>query len=188
VSITSEIKNQHCRDCCISPTDAASADGERLCAVDALARIRDSGEIITWDADAPQLHWHNAHTTGGPGGALAVVTIDGPYAYEGAARETLRGAVTAWQGDLKVRAQSGHTLTLAEVWALLPAPAVFTLPGGDSRTFSTYSCLGDCAAALADHLTALPARITGQRRPVAAEELPDRRGFALPPILNERRG
>jgi hypothetical protein len=163
MSITSDIKNQPCAVCGGTPADAADGDGRRLCAVDAAFALRSGAPSMSWDGDAPQLHWHSAHTVRLGDGTLAVIVGPGPCPDEAGSRRALTEAVAAWQGDLKIVTRSGHELTIAEAWALLPAAAVFTLPGEDSRTFSTYPCAGDCDTAQADHLTTLSGRIEGER-------------------------
>jgi hypothetical protein len=124
------------------------------------------------EQDSPA-HWHSAYTIYAPDGTLAGITSGGPFGSETDARQHLTGKVTSEQGDLMVMSESGHKLTLAEVWELLDPPAIFTLPGDDSRTFSTYPCAGDCDASREAHVAALPARIAETRRPV--REIPPAR-------------
>lgn len=140
----------------------------------------------TQPAQGSPAHWHNAYTIYAADGTLAGITVGGPFEAETAARQDLTRKVTAEQGDLMIVIQSGHKLTLAEVWLLLDPPAVFTLPGEDSRTFSTYPCTGDCDVSREAHIAALPGRIAQTRAPVR-EMPPDRDSLALPPILNEVR-
>lgn len=130
-------------------------------------------------------HWHGAFTTYEASSALATIVTDGPFEAEAAARQALAGRVVTEQGDLMVLAESGHVITLAEAWLqILSVPAVFTLPGEGSRTFSTYPCAGDCDAAREAHALALPGRVTRERRPLR-EQPPARDSLALPPIFNE---
>lgn len=133
-------------------------------------------------------HWHGAYTTWEDGGILAGSDTAGPFGTEADARRGLAGQVAAEQGDLRVVAQGGHRISLAEAWLLIPSPAVFTLPGESSRTFSTFPCDGDCGASREEHLAALPGLIDRNRAPVR-DTPPPQRNHALPPIFNEvRRG
>ena len=53
MNITDDIKGDPCESCGSTPTDATSADGERLCAGCAAVDQR-HGDHIEWDDDAPQ--------------------------------------------------------------------------------------------------------------------------------------